>query len=346
MALPQQFIIDEEAAGERLDSALVLLGAFASRSAAAKAAPAGLVLVNGRPALKSQVLRAGDKVEILAEETPDAAPVFDIPLDIRYEDDDLLVLSKQIGLVWHPDDNHEANTLVSALIAHCGIDHLCNLQGEDDRPGIVHRLDKNTSGLMLAAKTNEAGTLLMEALRDHRVDRRYLALVHGNFTVDSGFINAPIARSAADRKKMAIRDVPGAREASTSFKVLARMGHPSGDFRYTLIECRLHTGRTHQIRVHLEFTGHPLVGETHYAKNAPRDSAAQLGLERQFLHSYYLNLEHPIAGTELTFFDNLPSDLARALSLTDPDTVSLTAYGQEVYDALKDAPHPSIEGEL
>lgn len=341
-----RYDIDDTCVGERLDSALVVLGVYPTRSAAAKAASMGLVMVNGRPALKSQVLREGDVVAILTEEVPEAYPAEDIPLDIRYEDEHLLVLSKQIGLVCHPDDNYEANTLVSALISHCGIEHLCNLQGEDDRPGIVHRLDKNTSGLMLAAKTNEAGSRLMEALREHRVDRRYLALVHGNIAVDSGFINAPIARSASDRKKMAVRDVPNAREASTSFKVLGRFSHPSGEYRYTLIECRLLTGRTHQIRVHLEFTGHPLVGETHYAKNAPKSAGAQLGLKRQFLHSYFLDLEHPITGARLTFRDNLPNDLSQALSGTDPEAVSLTAYGQEVYDALKDAPHPTIEGVL
>ena len=335
--------VDFEVDGERLDSALALLGLFPSRSAAAKAIQEDRVLMNGLPSLKRQVVHTGDAITILDKEEPDHPSfVDDIPLDIRYEDDDLLVLSKQIGLVCHPDDNHATHTLVDALIAHCGIEHLCNLQGQDDRPGIVHRLDMNTSGLMLAAKTNDAGLALMEALKDHRIDRRYLALVHGTLAVDSGLIDAPIARSAADRTRMAVRDVPGAREATTSFRVLARLSSHSGEYTYTLIECRLNTGRTHQIRVHMEFTGHPLVGETAYRKGAPHDQSAQLGLSRQFLHSYYLDFFHPATGEELTFLDNLPDDLASSLRLADSSAMLFTDYGRTVLAELETAPHPAV----
>ena len=337
---------DGSVSGERLDSALFACGAFPTRSAAAKAIEQGLVTVNGKPALKRLIVREGDIAEMsrpVSDETPRHV---EIPLDIRYEDDHLIVLSKQVGLVCHRDDNYTENTLSDALIAHCGLDHLCNLQGEDDRPGIVHRLDKNTSGLMLAAKTDEAGLALMEAIRSHGIDRRYLALVHGRFTADSGLIDAPITRSPVDRKKMAVRDTPQSREATTSFKVLARLSSASGEYPYSLIECRLHTGRTHQIRVHLEFAKHPLVGETHYASGSPKRAEAQLGLMRQFLHSFYLSFVHPVTGEPLEFWDNLPADLEGALRLTDLSAATLTPRGLEVREALAGAPHPAIVGEL
>ena len=346
MAHVSTFTIPESSGGERLDSALFACGAFPTRSAAAKAIEQGLVLVNGKPALKRTMMREGDVI-VVAEPQAAPAPLHEeIPLDIRYEDEHLLVLSKQVGLVCHRDDKYTENTLSDALIRHCGIDHLCNLQGDDDRPGIVHRLDKNTSGLMMAAKTDEAGEALMAAMQSHAIDRRYLALVHGGFTSDSGIIDAPISRSLQDRKKMAVRDCPQSREATTSFKVLARLSSMSGEYPYSLIECRLHTGRTHQIRVHLEFANHPLVGETHYASGSPKRAEAQLGLQRQFLHSFFLRFTHPVTGEELVFWDNLPDDLAEALGRADMANANFTARGIEVREELSRAPHPAIRGEL
>ena len=208
------FRADASDAGQRLDSALANRDAYASRSAAAKACENGSVLVNGNAAAKKYVLKAGDFVYYEVEEALEHIVAGqDIPLDVRFEDDHLLVISKQAGLVCHPSVDHYDGTLVNALINHCGYDHLCNVQGDDDRLGIVHRLDMDTSGLMLAAKTNEAGQALMENIQAREVDRHYLALVHGRIAHDSGMVDAPIARHATERLRMAIRDVDSARDA-------------------------------------------------------------------------------------------------------------------------------------
>lgn len=256
------------------------------------------------------------------------------------------MLSKQIGLVCHPSVDHADGTLVNALIYHCGADHLCNVQGEDDRLGIVHRLDRDTSGLMLAAKTDAAGYALMEDIRDRAVDRHYLALVHGVIAPDTGMIDAPIARSANERTRMAVRDVPSARDAVTTFRVLERFEPRQHDDGYTLIDCKLFTGRTHQIRVHMQYAKHPLVGDPVYTANGPKDARAQLGLKRQFLHSFRIRFTHPETSEELEFADNLPRDLDEALRSLDDRSRGMTDAGREVAALLADAPRPSVEGEL
>ena len=288
-------------AGERLDSLLAARACFASRSAAARAIESGNVFVNGANVVKKYAVAAGDVIVYQEEEEVEAGPVTGQPidLDIRFEDDDLIVLSKQIGLVCHPSVDHADGTLVNALIYHCGADHLCNVQGEDDRLGIVHRLDRDTSGLMLAAKTDAAGYALMEDIRDRAVDRHYLALVHGVIAPDTGMIDAPIARSANERTRMAVRDVPSARDAVTTFRVLERFEPRQHDDGYTLIDCKLFTGRTHQIRVHMQYAKHPLVGDPVYTANGPKDARAQLGLKRQFLHSFRIRFTHPETSEEL-----------------------------------------------
>ena len=298
-------------AGERLDSLLAARACFASRSAAARAIESGNVFVNGANVVKKYAVAAGDVIVYQEEEEVEAGPVTGQPidLDIRFEDDDLIVLSKQIGLVCHPSVDHADGTLVNALIYHCGADHLCNVQGEDDRLGIVHRLDRDTSGLMLAAKTDAAGYALMEDIRDRAVDRHYLALVHGVIAPDTGMIDAPIARSANERTRMAVRDVPSARDAVTTFRVLERFEPRQHDDGYTLIDCKLFTGRTHQIRVHMQYAKHPLVGDPVYTANGPKDARTQLGLKRQFLHSFRIRFIHPETSEELEFADNLPRDL-------------------------------------
>ena len=190
-----------EDAGSRIDAVLAAHGLYPSRSAAARAVEDGAVYVNGSTVAKKHTLCAGDTVVYEVPDAPEQGPVQGqaIPLDIRYEDDDVLVISKQAGLVCHPSVDHSDGTLVNALVYHCGVEHLCNVQGESDRPGIVHRLDRDTTGLMLAAKNDAAGLALMADIRDRAVDRRYLALVHGVIPHDTGMIDAPIARSLNER---------------------------------------------------------------------------------------------------------------------------------------------------
>ena len=296
----------------------------------------------------SPVVAAGDTVVYEVDEEPSRTPLSGQPieLDIRFEDDDMIVLSKQVGLVCHPAADHVDGTLVNALIWHCGEEHLCSVQGEDDRLGIVHRLDRDTSGLMLAAKTDAAGYVLMEDIRARAIDRHYLALVHGIMAHDTGMIDAPIARSADERCRMAVRDVPSAREAITTFRVLERFEAGPKDDGYSLIECKLFTGRTHQIRVHMQYTRHPIVGDPVYNAHGPRDARAQLGLRRQFLHSYSIAFEHPTTGEPMAFADNLPRDLQEALDSLAARSLGKTEAGREVAELMATSPVPSVEGEV
>lgn len=331
-------------ANQRLDAVLAACGLYPSRSAAARAIDDGLVFVNGAAVPKKHVVAPGDMIVYQVEETIEPGPLAAQPidLDIRFEDEELIVLSKQVGLVCHPSVDHDDGTLVNALIYHCGAENLCNVQGEDDRLGIVHRLDRDTSGLMLAAKTDEMGYALMSDIRDRAVDRRYLALVHGVIAHDTGMIDAPIARSEKERTRMAIRDVPSARESVTTFRVLERFEHGPRDDGYTLIDCKLFTGRTHQIRVHMEYAKHPLVGDPVYTSSSPGAPAADLGLDRQFLHSFQLAFQHPGTGESLRFFDNLPADLQEALDGLSQRSAGRTTAGEEVFALLQDAPRPLL----
>ncbi len=342
-------IVAADDAGTRLDALCATRGLYASRSAAARAIEEGRVFVNGATVSKKQAVAAGDTVVYEVDDEPESVLVYGEPidLDIRYEDEDMLVLSKQVGLVCHPSVDHAHGTLVNALIWHCGEENLCNVQGEQaDRLGIVHRLDRDTSGLMLAAKTDEAGTRLMEDIQSRMIDRHYIALVHGIMAHDTGMIDAPIARSANERTRMAVRDVPSAREAITTFRVLERFEHGPRDDGYSLIECKLFTGRTHQIRVHMQYTKHPIVGDPVYNAHGPRDEKAQLGLDRQFLHSYSIGFEHPITGEPMAFADQLPRDLRAALDGLAPRSLGVTEAGREVFALMEEAPVPSVEGDV
>ncbi len=320
--------------GSRLDALLAACGAYASRSQAAAYVEEGKVFVNGQTVAKKHAVHAGDTIVYEAPEEAVRSTMRgeDIPLDIRYEDDDLLVIAKQAGLVCHPSQDHWDGTLVNALIYHCGADHLCNVQGEDDRLGIVHRLDRDTTGLMLAAKTDEAGGTLMDDIRDRVVDRHYLTLVHGVIPHETGMVDAPIARAASERTRMAVSDAPSARDAITTFKVLERFEPGARDDGYTLLDCKLFTGRTHQIRVHMSYIKHACVGDPVYG--AGRESV-QLGLDRQFLHSYRLDFDHPITKEHLSFRDALPDDLHAALCLIDDRSRGLTEAGEELRDLIR-----------
>ena len=325
----------QEDAGCRLDSYLGGLGSTPSRSACAHLIEAGAVTVNGDTVLsKKYQVCDGDRISIELPEDEDAGEVIGeaIPLDIRFEDDHLIVLSKQRGLVCHPAHGHSRGTLANALVYHCGIEHLGTVQGED-RPGIVHRLDRDTSGLMLAAKDDDTQRDLQNLIRTRTLDRRYIALVHGEISLDSGIINTGIARSMRDRVKMAVSDDPFARQAITTFRVLERFSPARGDDGYTLVECHLYTGRTHQIRVHMRHINHPLVGDPLYGKGIPGDRV-NLGLERQFLHSWSIRFDHPATGEPISCTDELPWDLAAVLDELADRSEGLTDAGHEIVSRL------------
>lgn len=327
-----EHVVAPDEAGLRLDVLLGSMEFLASRSAAARLIEDGLVLVDGGSAPKKHVARAGERieVEIPPYDRGDLVPE-DIPLDIRYEDEHMIVLSKQAGLVVHPAQGNWTGTLVHALLAHS--DELGTLQG-DDRPGIVHRLDKDTSGLMMVAKSDEAQIALQEAIKVRSIDRRYLTLVHGRIAPDTGMIDAALGRDPRERMKMAVSDSPGAKQSVTTFRVLERFEAGASDEGFTLLECKLYTGRTHQIRVHMAYIHHPCVGDPVYGQ---RRIKADLGLTRQFLHAYRLELEHPMTGEKLRFFDPLPEDLASRLSGLEGYSAGRTAAGDEVFGLLASA---------
>jgi len=322
-------VVRADEAGERIDKLLGLLEFLPSRSAASKLLDEDFVRVNGTIVNKRYVVRAGDRIDV---EVPpyDRGDLVaeDIPLDIRYEDDDLIVLSKQAGLVVHPAQGNWTGTLVHALLAHS--DKLGTLAGED-RPGIVHRLDKDTTGLMMVAKNDHAQAALSEMIKIRSIDRRYITLVHGYITPDSGLIDAPLARDPRDRMRMAVSDAESAKQAVTTFRVLERFMAGARDDGYTLVECKLYTGRTHQIRVHMAYIDHPCVGDQVYGKKSPKSDR---GLERQFLHAYRLELSQPITGVEVALRDPLPEDLAKMLRALEPDSMGRTAAGDEVMDDI------------
>ena len=264
-----------------------------TRSAAQKLLEEGAVTLNGRPVKKNYKTVSGD---VLVVVLPDPAPVDivpqDIPLDVVYEDEDVIAVNKPVGLVVHPAAGHPDGTLVNALLYHCG-DSLSGINGAL-RPGIVHRIDRDTSGLIIAAKNDFAHLALAEQLQDHSLYREYEAVCVGNLKEDQGTVNAPIARHPTDRKKMAVNFLQG-REAITHWAVLERF--PG----YAHIQCRLETGRTHQIRVHMAHIGHPLLGDVVYGSKKPYP-----GLAGQCLHARRLSFIHPRTGERLTLECPLP----------------------------------------
>ena len=279
--------------GERADALLARLVPDLTRSAAQKLLERGAVTLNGGPARKNDRPAPGDVLEVVL---PDPEPIDlvpqDIPLDVVYEDGDVIVVNKPVGLVVHPAPGHPDGTLVNALLYHCGTS-LSGINGEL-RPGIVHRIDRDTSGLIIAAKNDRAHLALAAQLQDHSLARTYEAVAVGGLREDSGTVDAPIGRHPVDRKKMAV-DRKNGREAVTHWSVLAR--YPG----YTHMECRLETGRTHQIRVHLASIGHPLLGDVVYGAKKPVP-----GLAGQCLHARRLRFVHPATGETVELECPLP----------------------------------------
>ena len=290
-----------DTAGERLDAFLARAVEGLTRSSAQKLLEDGCVTRNGKPGKKNDKLNPGDEISL---EIPEAKPVDiaprDIPLDIVYEDDDLLVLNKPKGLVVHPAAGHQDDTLVNGLLYAMG-DSLSGINGEL-RPGIVHRIDKDTSGLLAVAKNDLAHTVLASQLKDHSMARTYEAIVCGSFREDSGTVDAPIGRHPSDRKKMCVT-ARNSKNAVTHWEVVARYRG------YTHIRCKLETGRTHQIRVHMAHIGHPILGDTVYGHKKP-----ELGQDSQCLHAGALCFTHPRTGLPVMVFAPLPDYFTQVLT--------------------------------
>mgnify|MGYP002515850091 FL=1 len=287
------FHIAEDKAGVRVDKCLAELTDSLSRTYIGKLIQEGQVLADGRSVKANYKVKAGDELSVWIPEaeTPDILPE-DIPLDILYEDNDLLVVNKPKGMVVHPAPGHYSGTLVNGLLFYCK-DSLSGINGVL-RPGIVHRIDRDTTGSLLVCKNDYAHASIAQQLKDHTITRRYEAIVHGVLPLDEGTINAPIGRHTCDRKRMAV-DHKNGKEAVTHYRVLKRFRN------HTHIECRLETGRTHQIRVHMASIGHPLLGDAVYGPGRKNDF-----LEGQTLHARVLGFLHPRSGAYIETEAPLP----------------------------------------
>ncbi len=291
--------VPPEDAGGRVDAWLAGRQEGLTRSAAARLLEEGQVTCEGKPLPKNYRLRGGETVQLTLPEPEETELLAqDIPLDVVYEDEDVIVINKPKGLVVHPAPGHADGTLVNALLHHCG-DSLSGIGGEK-RPGIVHRIDRDTSGLIIAAKNDFAHQRLSAQLADHSLARTYECIVTGNLREDSGTVDAPIGRDKRDRKKMAV--VSDGRRAVTHWEVIAR--YPG----FTHLRCRLETGRTHQIRVHMAYLGHPILGDTVYGARKPVP-----GLRGQCLHAVGLRFLHPRTGEAVELSCPLPEEFRRQL---------------------------------
>lgn len=295
----EKLIITEQEAGQRADVAMAAMLEL-TRSNMQKLLEEGRA-VKGAKVLKANYkLRLGDEITVtLPEPQPLDVQPENIPLDIIYEDDDVVVVNKPRGMVVHPAAGNYSGTLVNALLYHCK-----NLSGINGviRPGIVHRLDKDTSGIMICAKNDAAHLSLSQQIQNKTAQRAYLAVVRGNIKTDEGVIETLIARDKNDRKKMAVVKEDG-RQAITEYRVLERFG------KYTIVRCRLRTGRTHQIRVHMEYLGYPLVGDPKYSP-----MKTPFAINGQALHSQTLEFDHPRTGQRLHFEAPLPEDLQKIVT--------------------------------
>ena len=304
--------VPDELVGERLDRFLTQ-STDQTRSFITKLIENGAVSVNGKVESKNYKLSKRDEIEIrFPEPEADEAIPENIPLDIIYEDNDIIVINKPSGMIVHPATGIYTGTLVNALLYHCK-DSLSGIGGVV-RPGIVHRIDKDTSGLLVVAKNDEAHLCLSEQLKTHEVSRVYHAIAIGNIKDDSGTINKPIGRHPTDRKKMAIVTDPSrrSRDAITHFEVVERYQLPTG--RFTYVQCKLETGRTHQIRVHLSSIGHPLVGDLVYGGgNTKFEAETKALISGQCLHAKELELTHPRTGEHMRFESPLPENFEKIL---------------------------------
>ena len=293
------FAAEADDVGKRIDVFAAENYEELSRSGLKKIIDGGGVTVNNKTVKANYKLRTGD---IVAMNIPESVPLEiipqNIPLDILYEDDDVIVINKPQGRVVHPAPGHYTDTLVNALLYHCG-DSLSGINGIM-RPGIVHRIDMDTSGVIMAAKNNNAHRSLALQLAEHSITRKYNAIVYNNIKEDEGTIDKPLGRNPSDRKKMAV--VPGGRRAVTHYRVLDRLG------KFTYIEAQLETGRTHQIRVHMTYAGHPLLGDSVYGpKKQP------FNLKGQVLHARVLGFVHPVTGKYMEFESPLPEYFQKLL---------------------------------
>ncbi|WP_378952090.1 RluA family pseudouridine synthase [Pelosinus sp. sgz500959] len=293
------FQVSECEKGERIDVFLAKGMKEISRSNIQRMVTNGQVTVNDKTVKTNYKVKVDDQIVVSIPE-PQSLELMaeDIPLDVVYEDDDIIVINKARGMVVHPATGNYSGTLVNALLEHC--DDLSGINGVA-RPGIVHRLDKDTSGVMIAAKTDRAHVNLAEQIKEHTASRRYLTIVHGNIKEEQGVIKGPIGRHPSDRKKMAVT-FTNSKEAITNFRIVERFG------AYTLVECKLLTGRTHQIRVHMAYIGHPVVGDPKYGPER-----GHFSIEGQALHSAELTIKHPVTGESMVFTAALPEDMEKIL---------------------------------
>jgi len=315
---PSDFVVKARMTGKRIDAYLAARYPDFSRSVIQKVIDARAVLINGEPTKASYKVREGDAIRVWLPDLGDGSHVpEDIPLEIIYEDASFTVVNKPPGLVTHPAKGNRSGTMVNALQFH--FDSLSTVGGEH-RPGIVHRLDRDTSGLLIVAKEDKAHKELARQFEARTIQKEYLALVFGEPSRDSDFIERPIGMHPSHREKMAIRNVEdGGREAVTFYEVLERFDG------FALVRCRPKTGRTHQIRVHLTHIGHPILADKMYAGRGATftlsdlvgpdyPDAAQVLLDRQGLHAHALNLKHPVTGAPITFTAPLPADMATTLT--------------------------------
>ena len=295
----EKVVVEENTQKKRIDSYIVDKNINLSRTAIKRLLDEGKILVNGKKQKPSYKPEVGDiiTIEIPEPEEVELKPQ-DIPIDIIYEDKDIIVVNKPKGMVVHPANGNPDGTLVNAILAKCK-DSLSGIGGEI-RPGIVHRLDKDTSGLLIIAKNDQAHINMSKQIQDRKVIKKYIALVKGVIGENTATIDMPIARSTKDRKKMAVD--PKGKEAITHYKVLQRYD------KYTLLEIKIDTGRTHQIRVHMSYIGHPVVGDMQYS-----NGKNEFGIEGQMLHSKYLEFDHPITGKRLKLEAPLPEYFEQVL---------------------------------